>query len=63
MEEYLTVFEAAAILKARPRTVRGWIREGKLKAYKVGGMRLWRVKRADLRAFLQVPAESHERRA
>jgi excisionase family DNA binding protein len=63
MEEYMTVFEAAAVLKAKPRTVRGWIREGKLRAYKVGGMRLWRVRRADLRAFLRPGRESQEKRA
>lgn len=54
MDELLTVYEVASILKAKPGTVRNWIREGKLKAYKAG-KRLWRVRQVDLQFFLQVP--------
>jgi excisionase family DNA binding protein len=37
MEEFFTVYEAAAILKVHPITIRRYIREGKLKAVKAAG--------------------------
>ena len=48
--EYLTVTEAAAILKVAPNTIRDWLKSGKLKG-KIG--RLWRIKRATLTNWLQ----------
>lgn len=47
----LTVKEVADRLKLTPYTVREWIREGKLKASKVGGV--WRVKEDNLSALLE----------
>ena len=41
MEEFLTIDEAAQVLKIAPRTLAGWIRAGKIRAVKVG--RFWRV--------------------
>jgi len=35
-QEFLTVEEAAAILKVRPSTVRAWVREGRMPAYRLG---------------------------
>ncbi len=34
--EYLTVDEAAAVLKVKPSTVRQWVREGRLPCYRLG---------------------------
>lgn len=51
MEEFYTVNQAAVALKVHPLTVRRYIREGKLKAVRVGGN--VRVAVNDLRAFVQ----------
>ena len=45
-QEYLTVAEAAAILKVAQNTVRNWLKSGKLKGIKIE--RLWRIRAADL---------------
>jgi excisionase family DNA binding protein len=47
----LTVEAVASELQVTPATVRGWIRSGELRAFRVGPSRLWRVRRADLDAF------------
>jgi excisionase family DNA binding protein len=49
-EEYLTVTEAAAILKVSIETIRRYLRAGKLKNYKIG--RQYRIRRPDLEALL-----------
>jgi excisionase family DNA binding protein len=49
--EWLTVEEIAQQLKMHVDTVRGWIREGKLKATRFG--RDYRVKREDFDKFVQ----------
>ena len=49
----LTVEDVAALLKARPTTVREWIRRGLLKAYMPGGRRLgYRVRASEVQRFL-----------
>lgn len=50
-EEYLTIEEIATRLKLKPKTVREWLRLGRLPGIKAG--RLWRVREEDLQAFLQ----------
>lgn len=45
--EYLTVAEAATLLRVAPSTVRRWIREGDVPAYRIGRRRV-ALKRADL---------------
>jgi excisionase family DNA binding protein len=45
-----TVEDVAKILKVQNRTIRDYIRSGKLKALKLG--RAYRVKEEDLKAFL-----------
>ncbi len=47
----MTVAEVASLLSRSPQTVRTWIREGDLDAYKLRG-REYRVTRAALEAFL-----------
>ena len=49
--EWLTVEEIAQELKMHVDTVRGWIREGKLKATRFG--RDYRVKREDYEQFIR----------
>lgn len=39
-EEYLTVAEAAALLRVAPSTIRRWIQEGDLPAYRLGRRRV-----------------------
>lgn len=49
MQTLLTSKEVAEILKVKPQTVRLWACKGKLKAYKVGGLRF---KPKDIESFV-----------
>ena len=51
MDEFYTINQAAIALKIHHLTVRRYIKEGKLKAYRVGGN--IRISVNDLRAFTQ----------
>lgn len=51
MEEFYTVNQAALALKVHPLTIRRYIRERKLKAYRIGGN--IRIAVNDLRFFTQ----------
>lgn len=51
MEEFYTINQAALALKVHPLTIRRYIKEGKLKAYRMGGN--IRIALNDLRAFTQ----------
>lgn len=51
MDELYTINQVAILLKVHPLTVRRYIREGKLKAVRVGGN--VRVALNDLREFMQ----------
>ena len=53
-EKYFTLVEAAALLKYNRRSIYRWIKQGKLKASKIGGD--WRIKENDLNAIIQVIA-------
>ena len=46
-EEYLTVAEAAALLRVAPSTIRRWIRQGDVPAHRIGRRRV-ALRRADL---------------
>jgi excisionase family DNA binding protein len=54
MTDWLTVSEAAAYLKAKPRTLPLWVREGRIPAYALSGTkrRVWRFRREDLDSAL-----------
>jgi excisionase family DNA binding protein len=53
--EWLTVEEAAAYLKVKPRSLLLWIRQGKLPAYALSGTRrrVWRLLQRDLDSTLR----------
>lgn len=48
--EFLTPKEVAGILRVSPRTIQRWVKEGKLRAVKVG--KLWRIPREALDELL-----------
>lgn len=48
--QYLTVAEAAEILKVKHNTIRDWLKAGKLRGSKIG--RLWRIRQADIDEFV-----------
>lgn len=50
MEKYYSTEDVAEILGFKEKTVREWLRTGKLKGKKVG--RLWRVKESYLEEFI-----------
>ena len=50
MNEFFTVDQFAQILDMHPRTVRRYIREGQLRATKVGGE--WRIRKKDAEVFM-----------
>lgn len=50
-EEYLTVTEAAALMRVAPSTIRRWIREGNLPAYRLGHRRVG-LRRDDLASLI-----------
>ncbi len=50
VERLLTPEAAANRLGIAPRTLREWLRSGKLPGVKLG--RLWRIRETDLKAFI-----------
>ncbi len=51
MEEFYTVNQAAIILKVHSLTIRRYLKEGKLRAYRVGGN--VRISLGDIKSFTQ----------
>ena len=51
MANILTIEEAAEELKVQPKTVREWLRTGRLEGIKAG--RLWRIRREEWERFLK----------
>jgi excisionase family DNA binding protein len=50
-QKYLTVEEAAKQFQVSEFTIRRWIKDGSLRAAKIG--KSWRIKQADLDAFYE----------
>jgi excisionase family DNA binding protein len=58
-DRLLTPEEVASILAVSPKSVREWLRRGKLKGVKAG--RLWRVRKRDLDTYLDLAVQTSER--
>jgi excisionase family DNA binding protein len=56
--ELLTVEQAAAYLQLSVSSIRSYIRQGRLRAFRVGGMRKILIPRNELLALLE-PARAH----
>lgn len=52
--DWLTVEEAASYLKVKPRSLLLWVRQGRVQAYALSGIkrRVWRFRSEDLDAAL-----------
>jgi excisionase family DNA binding protein len=63
-ERFLTVPEAADMLRIAPETVRRWLRSGRLKGVSLGSDRAgWRIPRSEVRRLLGLDGvEAVERR-
>ena len=55
MEDLLTVEQAAAKLQIAPKTLKDWLRAGRIKGVRLG--KLWRLKESDLEAFINQSAD------
>ena len=62
MDRFLTVKEICGILRVKRGTAIRWIRAGKLRAFKVGGGRLWRIRERDLREFVKGGPDGHTKK-
>jgi len=51
--KYLTPEETAEMLAVKPKSVREWLKSGKLKGEKAG--QLWRIREEDLESFQETP--------
>ena len=49
-EEVFTPEKVAQLLSVRSKTIRDWLKSGKMRGIKAG--RLWRIRERDLKAFL-----------
>jgi excisionase family DNA binding protein len=58
-EEYLTVAEAATLLRVAPSTIRRWIRQGDVPAHRIGRRRV-ALKRDDLSSLITPARPSME---
>ncbi len=56
--DLLTVEQAAQYLQLSPSSIRSYIRQGKLKAFRVAGLRKVLIARAELLSLLE-PTTSH----
>ena len=51
LPQFYTTEKVAKMFEVQVATVRTWIREGKLKAHRIGDGGRWRVERSDLVQF------------
>lgn len=61
LDSFLTVEDICALLKVERHTVARWITSGHLRAFKPGGGRFWRVRRADFQRFVRGGAHFREK--
>ena len=55
-ESLITPERTAQLLAVRPKTIRDWLKRGRLKGVRAG--RLWRIRERDLEVFLAVEKET-----
>jgi len=60
--QLLTVEQAAQYLQLSPSSIRSYIRQGKLKAFRVAGLRKVLIARAELLALLEPTISSNAQR-
>ena len=53
MNQFLTVRDVQGLLKVSRGMVIGLIRAGRLRAFKLGGGRLWRIRERDLKGLIR----------
>ncbi|MBE3111421.1 MAG: helix-turn-helix domain-containing protein [Acidobacteria bacterium] len=53
MNDFLTVNEVSEQLRCSRLTVTRWIKAKKLRAFKPGGGRVWRISRTDFEKFIK----------
>ncbi|MCC0655968.1 helix-turn-helix domain-containing protein [Clostridioides sp. ES-S-0123-01] len=58
-EKFYTIDQVANILEMHHKTIRKFIKDGKLKANKVG--KQWRVSQEDLNSFMDVKSENEDK--
>lgn len=52
METSYNIKETAEMLGIKVRTVREWIRNGKIKAFKYPNSRIWRIKESEIKRLI-----------
>jgi len=53
MDRLFTIEEVRKLLKVSRGSVIGWIKSGRLKAVKLSGGRLWRIRERDLQKIIK----------
>jgi len=48
LERVLDTNQVAKAFKVKPKTVRRWIKEGRLPAFRLGGRGRWRIEKSDV---------------
>lgn len=61
MDSFLTVEEVCSLLKVERHTVAHWIKSGRLRGFRPGGGRFWRVRRQDFQRFAKGDARLREK--
>ena len=56
-DQVLTFAQVRKLMSASRYTVLGWIRSGRLRAWKVPGGRIWRINSSDLARFQERKGE------
>jgi excisionase family DNA binding protein len=59
-DQLLTVNEVADFLRVDGQTVRRWIRQGRIPAHNLGGKAGYRIRSADVQAFLEATRGGQE---
>jgi excisionase family DNA binding protein len=59
-EQLFTVGEIAAHLRVNEFTVRRWLREGRLRGFRLGGPSGWRIRASDFERFIRQAEQREE---